>query len=241
MREARAAGTLDAEGLPHDGFDIALNDPPSYRSRAPLTGGKRVTIYGQTEVTRDLMDKREADGAPTIYDAQHVTPRDFAGRTSDQLREGRRAPPDRRRFHHRLRRLPRRLAQGGAAEGDRDLRAGLSFRLARPARRRAAGPGRAGLWQACGGSRSARCARRPEPLLISRCRLTDRSRTGRTKPSGTSCAGACPEQVADAVVTGPSFEKSIAPLRSLSPSRCGSARCSSRGRRAYRAADRAKG
>lgn len=79
MREAQAAETLEAEGLPHDGFDIALNDELHHIDLAGLTGGKRVTIYGQTEVTRDLMDKREADGAPTIYDAAHVTPRDFGG------------------------------------------------------------------------------------------------------------------------------------------------------------------
>ena len=79
MREAEAAGNLEAHGLPHDGFDIALDGALHHIDLAGLTGGKRVTIYGQTEVTRDLMDKREADGAPTIYDAAHVTPRDFGG------------------------------------------------------------------------------------------------------------------------------------------------------------------
>ena len=77
MREAGAAERLDAEGLPHDGFDIALNGALHHIDLLGLTGGKRVTIYGQTEVTRDLMDKRDADGAPTIHDALHVMPRDF--------------------------------------------------------------------------------------------------------------------------------------------------------------------
>ncbi|MBP7003463.1 4-hydroxybenzoate 3-monooxygenase [Amaricoccus sp.] len=77
MREAGAARRLDAEGLPHDGFDIALNGVLRHIDLAGLTGGKRVTIYGQTELTRDLMDAREADGAVSIYDALHVTPRDF--------------------------------------------------------------------------------------------------------------------------------------------------------------------
>jgi p-hydroxybenzoate 3-monooxygenase len=80
MREAQAAEKLDAEGLPHDGFDIALDGALHHIDLAGLTGGKRVVIYGQTEVTRDLMDKRDTDGAPTIYDAGHVTPRDFGGR-----------------------------------------------------------------------------------------------------------------------------------------------------------------
>lgn len=77
MREAQAAERLDAEGLPHAGFDIALNGGLHHIDLEGLTGGKKVVIYGQTEVTRDLMDKREADGAITIYDALHVTPRDF--------------------------------------------------------------------------------------------------------------------------------------------------------------------
>ena len=80
MREAQASEKLDAEGLPHDGFEIALNGGLHHIDLHGLTGGKRVTIYGQTEVTRDLMDKREADGVTTIYDAQHVTPREFGGK-----------------------------------------------------------------------------------------------------------------------------------------------------------------
>ena len=35
--------------------------------------GKTVTVYGQTEVTRDLMDARAAVGAPTVYEALDVT------------------------------------------------------------------------------------------------------------------------------------------------------------------------
>jgi p-hydroxybenzoate 3-monooxygenase len=77
LREAGCAGRLDAEGLPHDGIEIALAGRTHRIDLAGLTGGKRVTIYGQTEMTRDLMDAREAAGAVTIYDAAHVTPRDF--------------------------------------------------------------------------------------------------------------------------------------------------------------------
>ena len=38
-----------------------------------LTGGKSVTVYGQTEVTRDLMDARDAAGLPTVYEADDVS------------------------------------------------------------------------------------------------------------------------------------------------------------------------
>jgi p-hydroxybenzoate 3-monooxygenase len=77
LREARVAARFDAEGLPHGGIEIALGGRTHRIDLAGLTGGKHVTIYGQTEMTRDLMDAREVDGAPTIYDAAHVTPRDF--------------------------------------------------------------------------------------------------------------------------------------------------------------------
>jgi p-hydroxybenzoate 3-monooxygenase len=38
-----------------------------------LTGGKNVTVYGQTEVTRDLMDARQASGAKTVYEVSEVS------------------------------------------------------------------------------------------------------------------------------------------------------------------------
>src|SRR5690606_13462231 len=41
--------------------------------------GKTVTVYGQTEVTRDLMEARAASGAPTLYEAADVQPLDFDG------------------------------------------------------------------------------------------------------------------------------------------------------------------
>ena len=43
------------------------------------TGGRKVTVYGQTEVTRDLMSARNASNAQTIYEADAVVPVDFDG------------------------------------------------------------------------------------------------------------------------------------------------------------------
>jgi p-hydroxybenzoate 3-monooxygenase len=42
-----------------------------------LTGGKKVIVYGQTEVTRDLMAARQAAGLTTIYEANNVSIHDF--------------------------------------------------------------------------------------------------------------------------------------------------------------------
>jgi p-hydroxybenzoate 3-monooxygenase len=67
---------LHAEGLVHDGVEISYS---AGRQRIDLTGltGRHVVVYGQTEVTRDLMDAREAGGAKTIYEAEDVSVHEF--------------------------------------------------------------------------------------------------------------------------------------------------------------------
>ena len=59
---------MRAEGLPHDGVELCFGGE---RHRVDLFGltGKRVMVYGQTEVTRDLMAARSAAGLPTVYQA----------------------------------------------------------------------------------------------------------------------------------------------------------------------------
>lgn len=79
LEQAGAAARLRENALVHDGFSIAFDDRDHRIDLADLTGGKHVTIYGQTEMTRDLIEAREATGAPTLYDARDVTPHDFAG------------------------------------------------------------------------------------------------------------------------------------------------------------------
>jgi p-hydroxybenzoate 3-monooxygenase len=67
---------LHREGLVHDAVEFAFGGA---RHRIDLKGatGKSVTIYGQTEVTRDLMDARDHAGLATVYEADNVRPRDF--------------------------------------------------------------------------------------------------------------------------------------------------------------------
>ncbi len=67
---------LHAEGLVHEGIEISYGEG---RLRIDLKGltGKNVVVYGQTEVTRDLMDAREARGAATLYEADEVSVHDF--------------------------------------------------------------------------------------------------------------------------------------------------------------------
>ncbi|MAM58580.1 MAG: 4-hydroxybenzoate 3-monooxygenase [Salinicola sp.] len=72
LREAGVGTRLDAEGIPHDGFELALGERRVRIDLAALTGGRRVTIYGQTEVTRDLMAARQAAGLTTLYESEDV-------------------------------------------------------------------------------------------------------------------------------------------------------------------------
>ncbi|MED5608333.1 4-hydroxybenzoate 3-monooxygenase [Pseudomonas sp. JH-2] len=72
LREAGAHARMDAEGLPHDGFELVLDGRRERIDLKQLTGGKNVMVYGQTEVTRDLMEARQASGALSIYEAGDV-------------------------------------------------------------------------------------------------------------------------------------------------------------------------
>ncbi len=62
---------LKAEGLPHDGFNLADGERLIRIDIAELTG-QQVVVYGQTEVTRDLMDARDQRGLEVIYEADGV-------------------------------------------------------------------------------------------------------------------------------------------------------------------------
>ena len=70
--EAGVGTRMHAEGLPHDGFELCFGGARHRIDLAGLTGGKRVVVYGQTEVTRDLMAARAAAGAQTVYQAGDV-------------------------------------------------------------------------------------------------------------------------------------------------------------------------
>jgi len=78
LREAGIAERLDAQGLPHDGFEMAFGERRLRIDLHALTG-RRVVVYGQTEVTRDLMDHRRQSGRVTVYEAEDVQPHDFDG------------------------------------------------------------------------------------------------------------------------------------------------------------------
>jgi p-hydroxybenzoate 3-monooxygenase len=76
MDEVGAGTRAHAEGLVHDGIELAFGGA-RHRIDMKAATGKTVMIYGQTEVTLDLMNARKAAGLTTIYEAANVTPHDF--------------------------------------------------------------------------------------------------------------------------------------------------------------------
>jgi p-hydroxybenzoate 3-monooxygenase len=79
VHETGAGARLTAEGLIHDGFSIAFDGRDHRIDLAGLTGGKHVTVYGQTELTRDLIAAREQSPALSVYEAEQVEPHGFEG------------------------------------------------------------------------------------------------------------------------------------------------------------------
>ena len=78
LTAAGVAGRLHREGLAHDGMELRFGGEHHRIDLAGLTG-KRVTIYGQQEVVRDLIAQRLADGLPLIFEAAEVAVHDIAG------------------------------------------------------------------------------------------------------------------------------------------------------------------
>ena len=78
LERVGVAARLHDEGLPHDGIELSFNGQRHRIDLHALTG-RRVTVYGQTELTRDLMAARQAEGTTTIYEAADVSLHGFDG------------------------------------------------------------------------------------------------------------------------------------------------------------------
>ena len=79
MDEAGVGVRMHREGLVHHGFEMLYSGTRHRIDLNRLTGGKNVMVYGQTELTRDLMEARKATGLPTVYEAKNVAVHDFDG------------------------------------------------------------------------------------------------------------------------------------------------------------------
>ena len=77
LDEAGVGERMHREGLVHGGFDMLFKGHRHRIDLHGLTGGKQVMVYGQTELTKDLMQARAAAGLPTVYEAKEVSVHDF--------------------------------------------------------------------------------------------------------------------------------------------------------------------
>ncbi len=69
---------MKLEGMWHDGFNLADGDRLIRIDMADLVGS-RVMVYGQTEITKDLMDASEERGLEVVYEAAHVALHEVEG------------------------------------------------------------------------------------------------------------------------------------------------------------------
>jgi p-hydroxybenzoate 3-monooxygenase len=78
LLEAGVGERMGREGLTHDGFSVGFEDR-TFRVDLRALTGKSVTVYGQTEITKDLIDARSAAGQAPIFEASDVALAGFEG------------------------------------------------------------------------------------------------------------------------------------------------------------------
>ncbi|MGY2053114.1 4-hydroxybenzoate 3-monooxygenase [Methylobacterium sp. JK268] len=72
LAELGLDGRCREEGLVHTGTNLAYDGEIFRIDMAALTGGSAVTVYGQQEVMRDLFDAAEARGVRIVFEAEDV-------------------------------------------------------------------------------------------------------------------------------------------------------------------------
>jgi p-hydroxybenzoate 3-monooxygenase len=78
LRAAGLGDRLDREGMPHHGLSLRFDRADHRVALTDLTG-RSITVYGQQEVVKDLIDARETAGAPILFDVDEVSVHDPAG------------------------------------------------------------------------------------------------------------------------------------------------------------------
>jgi len=81
LQDSGAGERLAREGIPHDGIELSWNRRRHRLDFPELTGGKRVWVYAQTEVVKDLIELQLVDGAPLLFEA---TAKAVTGADTDQ-------------------------------------------------------------------------------------------------------------------------------------------------------------
>jgi p-hydroxybenzoate 3-monooxygenase len=224
LEKAGVAARLHHDGLRHEGVELAF-DGMLHRIDFERLTGRHVTVYGQTEVTRDLMEARAAAGLATVYEAQDVSLHDFDGA----------APRVRWREGGRTRELRCDFIAGcdgfhGASRASVPARAIATYEKVYPfgwlGVLAEVPPAREELVYANHPRGFALCSQRNRHLsrYYVQVPLEDDVRRWSDEAFWDELRRRLPPAVAQGVTTGPALEKSIAPLRSFvaEPMRFGS-------------------
>lgn len=216
MREAQCGERMDREGEIHNGFEIAHDGVLSQIDLHKHSGGNSVLVYGQTELTRDLYEARDRLGGKVVHNAEDVTPHDL---TSDQPYVTYRANDEIVRidcdyivgadgFHGVSRRsIPKDVLR----EYEKVYPFGWLGVLSRTK------PVSRELIYVKHERGFALCSLRSQVLsrYYIQVPLTDKVEDWSDDAFWTELKRRLPDEVAGRLITGPSIEKSIAPLRSF--------------------------
>lgn len=215
MREAGVGARMDREGIVHEGASFA-HPGGSFRIDFEKLTGRHVMVYGQTEVNRDLFEARDAAGATTLFECKGVKPRDI---DSDQpfltfLHGGKMNRLDCDfiagcdGFHGPCRQA---IPETARTEFEKTYPFGWLGILSETP------PIADELIYAASERGFALCSMRNQNLsrYYIQCRLSDIPEDWDDESFWEELIRRIPEKAAEKLVTGPSIEKSIAPLRSF--------------------------
>ncbi|MGH9755015.1 MAG: 4-hydroxybenzoate 3-monooxygenase [Blastocatellia bacterium] len=81
LNEAGVGERMRRQGLVHHGLELSFRGRRHRINMHELTGGRAITVYGQTEVVKDLIKARLDAGAEIFFEIEDVSVRDFDGET----------------------------------------------------------------------------------------------------------------------------------------------------------------
>ncbi len=216
LREARVGERMDREGHVHEGFALSFSGRVERIDLKRYSSGKTVMVYGQTEVTKDLMDARAQSGSPSHYEVDDVALHgiDSASPSVSFMKDGVRhtiecdyiAGCD--GFHGVSRKS---IPADRIALFERVYPFGWLGVLSRTP------PVAPELIYANHPRGFALCSMRSDTLsrYYVQCSLDDKVESWSDDRFWDELRARLPENTANSLVTGPSIEKSIAPLRSF--------------------------
>ncbi len=216
MREADCGERMDREGEIHEGFHIADSGKLRRVDLHRHSGGNSVVVYGQTEVTRDLYAARDRMGGTVLHNVEDVT---LGGLTTDRPHVTFRKGDANTRIDcdyivgadgfHGVSRTS--IPKGELREFERVYPFGWLGLLSRT------DPVSDELIYARHERGFALCSRRSKVLsrYYIQVPLTERVEDWSDEAFWAELKRRLPAEVADRLQTGPSIEKSIAPLRSF--------------------------